>query len=222
MQLPVHNVTGEFAENVEVSDDVFGVPLREGVVHQALVMQLANRRQGTVQTKTRAAVSGSGKKLYAQKHTGRARRGDITSPLLRGGAIAFGPQPREHRQDMPKRMRRLALRCVLSGKAADGGLKVVSDLGLEESKTKELARILKALDISGPVLIATSEVEPGVVQAARNLPDVSTTPAALLNVADVLSCRTLLMTVGAVRRAEELWTPHKARRGGAGPAVLES
>jgi len=211
VQVPVYNLRGEVSENIDLSDDVFGVSPNEGLIHQAMVRQLANRRQGTVETKTRSTVSGSGKKLYAQKHTGRARRGDITSPVLSGGALAFGPHKRDYRQAMPKKMRRLALRCVLSSKASDGGLKVVSAFELENSRTSGLAAALGALGIGGPVLIATEQMDPMVVRAARNLSFVKTTPAAQLNVIDVMICGTLLMTVGAVRKAEELWKPAKAQ-----------
>ena len=211
MQVPVYNLKGEVAENIEVSDDVFGVQLHGGLVHQALVRQAANRRQGTVETKTRSTVSGSGKKLYAQKHTGRARRGDVTSPVLSGGATAFGPHPRDYRQAMPKKMRRLALRCVLSAKAGGGDLKVVGDFNLVGGKTSELADVLAALGVGASVLIATGEMEPVVVRAARNLPAVGTTPAALLNIADIVSHQTLLMTVAAVRKAEQLWMPEKGQ-----------
>ncbi|MBI2858324.1 MAG: 50S ribosomal protein L4, partial [Chloroflexi bacterium] len=194
MQVPVYNLSGEVAENIDISDDVFGVPINEGLIHQAVVRQLANRRQGTVETKTRSTVSGSSKKLYAQKHTGRARRGDITSPVLSGGAVAFGPHKRDYRQGMPKKMRRLALRCALSSKAADGTLKVVSGFGLDSGKTSELVAALGALGIGGKVLIATENVDPVVVRAAKNIGSVKTTPATLLNVIDVLSHNTLLMT----------------------------
>lgn len=211
MQVAVYNLKGEVSENIDVSDDLFGVPLNGSLVHQALVMQLANRRQGTVETKTRSTVTGSGKKLYAQKHTGRARRGDITSPTLSGGAVAFGPHQRDYRQAMPKKMRRLALRCILSSKAGDGELKVVNNLDLEDAKTVNLAQALSALGVGGTVLIATEQVEPSVIRAARNLRSVDTTLAALLNVAEITSHRTLLMTVGAVRKAEQLWAPVKEK-----------
>ncbi|MBI2958294.1 MAG: 50S ribosomal protein L4 [Chloroflexi bacterium] len=217
MQVPVYTLKGEVAENIELSDDVFGAPPNNGLVHQAVVRQRANRRQGTSQTKTRSTVSGSSKKLHAQKHTGRARRGDITSPTLSGGAVAFGPHPRDYRQAMPKKMRRLALRCALSAKAGVGELKVVDSMELGGGRTGDLAVALSALGVSGTVLIATEQVEPSVVRSARNLQQVDTTPAALLNVADVMAHRTLLMTVGAVRKAEQLWKPVKA-----GEAAAES
>ena len=144
---------------MEIRDDVFSVPLNEAVVHQALVRQLANRRQGTADTKTRGEVSGSARKLFAQKHTGRARRGDIRSPLLKGGGVAFGPHPRSYRQDMPKKMRRLALRCVLSAKAGSGELKIVDKLELDKPKTKEILDILIALSVDTSAIIATVEAD---------------------------------------------------------------
>ena len=117
MQIQVYDVRGQTTAQIEIRDDVFSVPFNEAVVHQALVMQLANRRLGTANTKRRGEVSGSTRKLFAQKGTGRARRGDIRSPMLRGGGVTIGPHPRSYRQAMPKKMRRLALRCVLSNKA---------------------------------------------------------------------------------------------------------
>ncbi len=205
MQVQVYNLKGEVVSQIEIGDDVFGVPFNEAVVHQALVRQLANRRQGTADTKTRGEVRGSTRKLFAQKHTGRARRGDKRSPLLRGGGVAFGPHPRSYRQAMPKKMRRLALRCVLSAKVSDGEVKVVDRLELDEPKTKGVLDILLSLGVGTSALIATAGTEANVVKSARNLLGVKTTPAPLLNVADLLSYRTLIVTVAAVRRMEELW-----------------
>ncbi len=205
MQIQVYNLKGEVVSQIEIGDDVFGVPFNEAVVHQALVRQLANRRQGTADTKTRGEVRGSTRKLFAQKHTGRARRGDKRSPLLRGGGVAFGPHPRSYRQAMPKKMRRLALRCVLSAKVSDGEVKVVDRLELDEPKTKGALDILLSLGVGTSALIATAGTEANVVKSARNLLGVKTTPAPLLNVADLLSYRTLIVTVAAVRRMEELW-----------------
>jgi large subunit ribosomal protein L4 len=187
MRLPVHNTSGEVIDHVEVDDGVFAVPLNEAVVHQAMVRQLANARVGTADTKTRGEVVGSTRKLYRQKHTGRARRGNIRSPLLRGGGVTFGPHPRDYRQRMPRRMRRLALKCVLSAKAASGELVVVDQLKLEQAKTQSLAEMLKAIGVSAPALIATSGPDTVVVKSARNLPAVRTLPANLLSVLDVLT-----------------------------------
>ena len=209
MQIPVRNINGDIIEHIEISDDVFGVSLNEAVIHQALVRQQANARQGTASTKTRGQVIGSTRKLYSQKHTGRARRGDAHSPILRGGGIAFGPHPRSYRQRMPKKMRRLALRCVLSSKVSDGELVVVDQLQLKKPKTKEMANILEALGIDYSALVVTSNFDANVIRSARNLPGVKTLSAEGLNVVSVLSHKFLVMTAAAVRRAEQLWSPSK-------------
>lgn len=205
MEVPVYSLTGEVAKHIEISDSVFAVPFNEAVVHQALVRQQANARQGTASTKTRGEVSGSTRKLYRQKHTGMARAGSIRSPLRRGGGIIFGPKPRSYRQAMPKKMRRLALRCVLSAKARDGELKVVEQLKLDQPATKEMAGILAALGVDSSALIITSEPEENVVKSARNLAGIKTLPANILNVVDILSYKMLLMTEAAVRQTEQLW-----------------
>jgi len=205
VQVPVHNLAGEVTKHIEISDRVFAVPFNQAVVHQALVRQRANARQGTAATKTRSEVSGSGRKLFRQKGTGLARAGNVKSPLRRGGGVVFGPHPRDYRQAMPKKMRQLALRCILSAKAGDGELLVLEQLKLEEPKTKEMVKILTALGVEPSVLIVTDGAETNVVKSARNLPQVKTLPANLLNVVDLLSHKRLLMTEAAVRKAEELW-----------------
>ena len=205
VQVPVYNLAGEVATHIEISDEVFGMPFNEAVVHQAMVRQRANARQGTADTKTRSEVSGSKRKLFRQKHTGLARAGSRRSPLRRGGGITFGPHPRSYQQAMPKKMRQLALRCVLSVKARDEELKVLEKLELETPKTKEMVRILTALGVDSSVLIITDEPEDNIVKSSRNLVGIKTLPASLLNVVDILSYKMLLMTVAAVRKAEQLW-----------------
>jgi len=205
VQVPVYGLTGEVVDNIEISDHVFDVPFNEAVVHQAVVRQRANARQGTASAKTRGEVVGSTRKLYRQKGTGYARAGSVKSPLRRGGGITFGPKPRSYRQAMPKKMRRLALRCALSAKARDGELTVLESLTLDEPKSKEMAQVLRALNVNSTALVVTSEAKANVVKSARNLPGIQTRPADVLNVVDVLSSKTLLMEVAAVRRAEQLW-----------------
>ena len=205
MQVPVYSLSGEIARHIDISDRVFAEPFREAVVHQAMVRQQANVRQGTASTKTRREVAGSSRKLFRQKHTGYARAGSLRSPLRRGGGVIFGPKPRSYRQAMPKKMRRLALRCMLSAKVRDGELRVIEELKLSEPKTKEMVRILAALGLDTSTLIVTGEVEANVVKSARNLALVKTLPANILNLVDLLSHRALLMTESAVRKAEELW-----------------
>ena len=174
-------------------------------MHQALVRQRANARQGTSSTKTRGEVAGSTRKIYRQKHTGESRAGSIKSPLRRGGGTVFGPKPRDYSQALPKKMRRLALRCVLSAKASDGELKVLEDLKLDQPKTKEMVKILIALGVDSSALVAMAEPEENVVKSARNLPGIKTIPASLLNVVDLLSYKLLIMTEAAVRTVEQLW-----------------
>ena len=205
MQAPVYNLAGEVVTNIEISDKVFGVPFNEALVHQSVLRQQANARQGNASTKTRGNVSGSTKKLYAQKGTGSARAGSIKSPLRRGGGIVFGPHPRDYHQAMPKSMRRLALRCVLSAKLEDGELKILESLKLDEIKTKKMAAILDAMKVDTTTLVVTSAADVNLVKSARNLPGIKTLPANLLNVVDIISHRTLLMEVDAVRKAEQLW-----------------
>jgi len=211
LQVPVHNISGEVVDHIELSEEVFGVPPNQAVVHQALVRQLANARLGTASTKTRAQVSGGGRKPFRQKGTGRARRGSSRAPLYKGGGVAFGPQLRSYRQAMPKKMRRLALRCVLSAKVADGGIIVVDELALSRPETKEMARILMALGVASSALIVTAEPNVNVYKSARNLERIETLPANLLNVVDLSSHRILMMTVAAARRVEEIWTPRPRR-----------
>jgi len=217
MQVPVYNTAGEVVDHIEVSKHVFAVPFNESVVHQAAVRQQANARQGTASSKTRGEVRGSTVKLFMQKHTGRARAGSIKSPLRRGGGIVFGPKPRSYRQAMPKKMRQLALRCALSAKLRDEELIVLEQLELEQPKTREMAGILTALGVTSSALVVTSEPEENVIKSARNLPGINITPASLLNTVDILSRKMLLMTVAAVRKAEEIWGISKGEDNGAVP-----
>ena len=213
MQVPVHNISGEVIEQIEINDAVFGVPFNESVVHQALVRQLANARVGTANTKTRGEVDGSTRKLFREKGTGHARQGSIRAPHRRGGGIVFGPKPRSYRQDMPKKMRRLALRCVLSSKAAEGDLRVVDKLDLDKPSTKEMAKILNNLKVDSTALVVMEEPKDMVSLSARNLPEIKTVTAPVLNVADLLSYQVLVITVSAVRQAENLWGVQKSAQG---------
>jgi large subunit ribosomal protein L4 len=205
VQVPVYNLSGEVVRQIEVSDLVFAVPFNEAVVHQVMVGQRANARQGTASTKTRGEVSGSTRKLFRQKGTGNARAGSKKSPLRRGGGITFGPRPRSYRQEIPKKMRRLALRCVLSAKAGDGELKVLEGFDFTEPKTKKMLEVLSALEAGSSVLIVTPEPEENLIKSARNLAEIKTMPVHVLNVLDILSYKMLLMTEAAVRQAERLW-----------------
>ena len=205
MEVPVYSLSGEVVKHIEISDMVFAVPFNQAVVHQAMVRQRANARQGTASTKTRSEVSGSSAKLFRQKHTGLARAGSRRSPLRRGGGITFGPKPRSYRQAMPKKMRQLALRCILSAKVRDKELVVLEQLELDQPRTKEMAGILATLGVDSSALIVTREPEENVIKSARNLAGIKTMPANILSVVDILSYKMLLMTEAAVRKVEQLW-----------------
>jgi large subunit ribosomal protein L4 len=205
VKAPVYDLKGEVVEQMELSDSVFALPFNEAVVHQAMVRQLANERQGTASTRDRGEVSGSTRKLYAQKHTGRARRGNIKSPLLRGGGVVFGPKPRSYRQSMPKKMRKLALKCLLSAKIREGNMRLVQELDFEEPKTKAMINVLSSLGIDSPALIVTAQSAPNVIKSAANLAEVKVVPSALINVLDLLSYEMLVATVPAVHNIEEIW-----------------
>jgi large subunit ribosomal protein L4 len=205
VQVPVYSLNGEVVEQIELSQAIFALPFNEAVVHQAMVRQLANGRQGTASTKTRGEVSGSTRKLYPQKHTGRARRGDIKSPLLRGGGVVFGPKPRTYRQSMPKKMRKLALKCLLSAKVREGNIRLVQELDFKGPKTKDMINVLSSLGIDSSALILTAQSTPNVVKSAANLPEVKVLPSALINVVDLLSYKMLVATVPAIRNIEQIW-----------------
>jgi large subunit ribosomal protein L4 len=205
VKVPVYSLNGEVVDQINLNKAIFSLPFNEAVVHQAMVRQLANRRQGTASTKTRGEVSGSTRKLYPQKHTGRARRGSIKSPLLRGGGIVFGPKPRTYRQSMPKKMRRLALKCLLSAKVREGNIRLVQELDFKEPKTKDMVNVLSALGIDSSALILTAQSTPAVVKSAANLAEVKVLPSALINVSDLLSYKMLIATVPAIRNIEQIW-----------------
>ena len=203
--MPVYGLNGEVVDQIELSQAVFALPFNEAVVHQAMVRQLANRRQGTASTRTRGEVRGSTAKLYRQKHTGRARRGNIKSPLLRGGGVVFGPKPRSYRQSMPKKMRRLALKCLLSAKVREGNMKLVQELDFKEPKTKDMINVLSSLGVDSPALILTAQSTPNVVKSAANLSKVKVLPSSLINTLDLLSYKILIATVPAIRNIEQIW-----------------
>ena len=205
MQLELKNVRGEVVGNVEVRDDVFDVPMNQALIHQVVVGQLANARQGTASTKTRAQVSGGGAKPWRQKGTGRARIGSNRAPHWRGGGVVFGPSPRSYRHRTPKRMKRLSLIMALSDKARSGQLVVLENLALDQPKTRNMVEVLKALDATPPVLMVADGADSIVLRCARNVPRLKMLPAALLNTEDLIHHRRVIITLDAVRKAEELW-----------------
>lgn len=204
-KVSVYNMKGETVGEIDLKDEVFGAPVREALMHQAVVRHLANARQGTVSTKTRAEVSGGGRKPWRQKGTGRARHGSIRSPIWVGGGTVFGPKPRDYRQKLPKKARRAALRSALSSKVASGDFVVLDALHLDAPKTKEMAEVLTNLKAAGEkALFVTGEADKNVILSTRNLPGVGTARAADLCTYDVLAYRKVFATKDAVAKIEEV------------------
>ena len=197
MKLDVVNTEGKGVDPIDADDAVFGIEPNPFVIHQALLAQLANRRTGTAKTKTRGEVAGSTAKIRRQKGTGRARLGAASAPTIRHGGVAFGPRPRSFDQRLPKRMRRLAIRSVLSAKVAEGSLRVLDALAFERPRTKEMASLLQTLGLDRSTLVVTETSDRGVLVSARNLEKIDVLAASYLNVGDMLSHQNLLMTVGA-------------------------
>ncbi len=212
MKLTVHDAAGKEVETIDVDDAVFGIEPNGPVVHQALVATLANKRVGTAMTKTRGEVRGSTRKIRRQKGTGASRQGSIRAPQHRHGGIVHGPRPRSYDKALPKRMRRLAIRSVLSAKAADGSLRVVNALGIDSPSTKAMAGVLKAFGFERTVLVVTGDADGNAKASARNLESVRLLPASYLNVGDLMATQGLLMTVDAVRGAEAMWGGERATR----------
>lgn len=221
MELPVLNIGGDAIDTVELDDGVFDIPMNPTLVHQAMVIYQLNQRQGTHSTRTRAEVSGGGKKPWIQKHTGRARQGSIRSPQWRHGGIAFGPKPRDYRKALPRAMRRKALQCVLSEKIRNQRLICIDSLDSLDGRTKSMKRLLENLRIDGSALVVTEEAQQNVVRAGGNLKQVWTLPSDLVNANDVLKRQTVLITVGAIRRIAELCVAPRYRARRAASEVAE-
>jgi large subunit ribosomal protein L4 len=198
--------TGAETGSVELPEAIFGIEPNEPVMHQALIRQLANGRQGTSSTKTRSDVRGGGRKPYRQKGTGRARQGSTRSPQWEGGGIVFGPHPRSYRIDMPRKQRRLALRSALSAKAQDGGLLVLEGFELEAPKTKAVADLIRGVDSPRRVLVVLGSHNEMLEKSARNIPEVRLTLAGNLSVRDIIGADTVIVTRDAIEHIEEAFS----------------
>jgi large subunit ribosomal protein L4 len=196
---------GESSGQVELSDALFDAPINETLIHQAAVRQLAGRRIGTASTLTRGLVSGGGAKPWRQTGTGRARQGSRRAPQWKGGGIVFGPHPRDYEQKMPARMRRAALRGVLSAKRAEGAVRVVTAVDLPEAKTKAFVERLGAWNAQGKVLLVLAGRDEAVERSCRNLRQVRVILADSLNVIDLLDADTIVFTQAALARAQEVY-----------------
>jgi large subunit ribosomal protein L4 len=193
-QVPVYNIEGKQVDTIDLNEKIFAAPIREATIHQAAVRQLANRRQGTAATKTRGMVAGGAAKPWRQKGTGRARQGSIRAPQFRHGGTVFGPQPRDYRQDMPRKARRAAVRSLLTTKVNENRLRVLDQLQLPEGKTKRVVALLSALNVEGKALIGMGACDENTVRGARNIPGVKTLPAVNLNTLDLLDYDNLILT----------------------------
>lgn len=212
MKLKLRNTHGKLIGSVDVRDDVFGVTIDHSVVHQVMVGQLANARQGTAKTKTRSQVSGGGAKPRPQKGTGAARAGTIRAPQWRGGGVVNGPIPRSYRHNTPKRLRRKALLMTLSSKVQDDQLLVLDNIDNPEYKTKGMVKLFDTLDAGPSILLVADGVDKSLLRSVRNIPKVRTLEASLLNTVDVLNNKTLIMTLESIRKAESLWGGPFTRR----------
>ena len=200
----VFNMEGKEVGTIELNDAVFGVEVNEHLVHMAVVLQLANNRQGTQKAKTRAEVSGGGRKPWRQKGTGHARQGSIRAPQWKGGGVVFAPVPRDYSFKMNKKEKQAALKGALSDKVANGNLVVVDELKFDEIKTKSFVNVMNNLKVEkGLVVLADNDVN--VVMSGRNVEDVNTTLVNSINVYDIVNAKTLVLTKDAVSKIEEVY-----------------
>jgi large subunit ribosomal protein L4 len=214
-QTTLYDRAGKDLGSIELSDELFAAPVNAAVLHQVVTAQLAARRTGTHDTKTRGEIRGGGKKPYRQKGTGRARQGTVSAPHYRGGGAVFGPHPRSYEQRLPRKMKRLALRGALTAKYGDEAIKVVDSFGLEQIRTKDLLGVLGALESQGRVLIVAPTRDQTLELSARNLPRVEVILADSLNVVDLLKADVVLIEQPALARMEAVY----AGNGSAAPEV---
>lgn len=204
-KVDVYDLKGKKVSDIELAENVFGIEPNENIVHSVLVNYLANQRQGTQSTKTRAEVSGGGKKPWRQKGTGRARQGSTRSPQWIKGGIALGPKPRSYRYTVNKKERRLAIKSILSSKVLEKELTVVDKLELKEIKTKTMVKALTDLKVEGKTLIVLPEKNQNVFMSSRNIEGVKTITANNINVFDLLKYTNLILSVDTVKKLEEVY-----------------
>ena len=204
-KVDVYDIKGKKVSDIELADSVFGIEPNENIVHAVLVNYLANQRQGTQSTKTRAEVRGGGKKPWRQKGTGRARQGSIRAPQWIKGGIALGPKPRSYKYTVNKKERRLAIRSVLSSKVLENNLVVLDKAEMKEIKTQAMVKTLANLKVEGKTLILLPERNENVQKSARNIKNVKTTLVNTINVYDLLKYNKLVVTLDAVKKLEEVY-----------------
>ena len=204
-KVDVYDIAGKKVDTVELKDEVFGIEPNEAVVHSVLVNYLANQRQGTQSTKTRAEVSGGGRKPWRQKGTGRARQGSIRAPQWIKGGIALGPKPRSYKYTVNKKERRLAIKSLLSSKVLENELTVVDTFAFDTIKTKQMVNALTNLKVEGKTLILLADKNENVQKSARNIEGVKTTLVNTINVYDLLKYKNLVITLDTVKKLEEVY-----------------
>lgn len=200
----LYNPEGVRVGDLDLRDDVFDVPVNEHILHQAVVRHLANQRRGSAATKQRGEVRGGGRKPWRQKGTGRARVGSIRSPLWRTGGVIFGPKPRDFRQSLPRKMRRLAVKSALSSRARAGDLLVLEDLQLQEGKTREVARLLKVMETGTNILLVVRLWAPLLERTTRNLPGLVLVTADQLNAYEIMAADKVILTQEALTKIGEV------------------
>ena len=204
-KINVMNINGQNVGEIELCDSIFNVEVNEHVLYEAVKCQLANRRQGTQSAKTRAEVRGGGRKPWKQKGTGRARQGSTRSVQWVGGGVAFAPKPRSYKYTLPKKVRRLAMKCALSSKVQNNEIIVLDTLTMDAPKTKEFVAILNNIKASRKALVVTAEKNENVIKSARNIEGVQTALVNTLNVYDILNHDTFVITTDAVKKVEEVY-----------------
>jgi large subunit ribosomal protein L4 len=204
-KVALYDMSGKQVGDIELNDSIFGVEVNKTVLHQVVVNYLANQRQGTQNTKTRAEVRGGGIKPWRQKGTGRARQGSIRAPQWVKGGIALGPKPRSYRYSLNKKVKRLALKSALSSKVLENDILVLDNLSLDSIKTKEMVKVLDNLKVDSKALIVLPEKNEVIIKSARNIPGVTTTLVSTLNVYDILNHDKFIVTKDAVAKIEEVY-----------------
>jgi large subunit ribosomal protein L4 len=199
------NVSGEQVGEIELNDNIFGIEINKSVLHDAVKNYLANQRQGTQSAKTRSEVRGGGRKPWRQKGTGRARQGSIRAPHWVGGGVSFAPKPRDYRYELPKKVKRLAMKSALTSKVEANEIIVLDELNMTMPKTKDMINILKNLNVEKKALIVMDEKNENVIRSAGNIPGVSTTLVTTLNVYDILKYDKFIVTKDAVHKIEEVY-----------------
>ena len=201
----LYNIEGKQIGDIELSEDIFGIEINTHVMYEAVKAQLANKRQGTQSAKTRSEVRGGGRKPWRQKGTGRARQGSIRSPQWKGGGVVFAPKPRDYRIELPKKIKRLAMKSAFSAKAAENEIIVVDDIKMDNIKTKEMKKILKNLNAEKKALIVIPERDENLILSARNIQGVKTAYPNTLNVYDILNYTSFIISKEALKKVEEVY-----------------